>query len=190
MLTRLGRTNEAAAIRKLIFEETLAVTDLHGWLEMLPPREQARAVEHASTLARKHVDPVVVALLLLDVGDDEGAEAALLAAPQRIRGGDYGTLVPLAAQLEARGRWTGATAVYRTLLVAILERAYTPAYPHGARYWARLHVLAKKCAGLTPLEPPETFEARIRTQHGRKSSFWAQVSARRAAADDSDADEN
>ena len=156
---------------------------------MLPPREQAGAIEHAAALAGKHTAPVVVASLLLDIGDEAGAEAALVAAPARIQGGGYGTLVPLAAQLEARGHWTGATAVYRALLEAILERAYTPAYRHGARYWARLRALARKCAGLMPLEAPEIFEARIRRQHGRKSSFWAQVSARRAETDEPDADQ-
>ena len=73
----------------------------------------------------------------MDIGDEAGAEAPLVAAPHRIQGGDYGTLVPLAALLEAQGRWTGATVVYRALLEAILERGYTPAYCHGARYWTR-----------------------------------------------------
>ena len=69
----------------------------------------------------------------------------------------------------------GATAIYRALLVAILDKVYSPAYRHGARYWSRLQAMAEKCAGLTPLEPPEAFEARIRTQHRRKSSFSALV---------------
>jgi hypothetical protein len=61
------------------------------------------------------------------------------------------------------------------LLEAILERACTPAYRHGARYWVRLQELAHKSPELLPLEPAEAFEARIRAQHGRKSSFWAHV---------------
>ncbi len=172
VLTRLGRTGEAAAVRQSIFEDTLAVSDLHAWLEVLPLEEQGRATERASTLAMGRADPVVVSRLLLELGDDAGAEAALTAAPSLIQGSDYGTLRPLAAELEKRERWKGATAIYRALLVAILERAYTPAYRHGARYWARLQVLAGKCPGITPLESSEAFEARIRSQHGRKSSFW------------------
>lgn len=189
VLTRIGRTDEAAAIRQRIFEVTLAVSDLHDWLELLPPREQSKAIEHVGTLAMKHADPVVVARLLLDIGDEAGAEAALTVAPDRIGGGDYATLVPLAKQLEERGRSTGATAVYRALLVAILERGYTPAYRHAARYWARLQALAQKCSGHMPLEAPEALEARIRMQHGRKSSFWAHVSGARLADAEADADE-
>jgi hypothetical protein len=179
VLTAVGRTGEAASIRQRIFEATLSVSDLHDWLELLPPRAQTEAVERARVLAAEHADPVVVASLLMDLGDGAAAEAALVAAPGSIRGADYGTLVPLARALESQGLCTGATAVYRALLVAILDRAYAPAYAHGARYWARLAALAQRCTGLMPLESPEDFEARIRMQHKRKSSFWAHVSRAR-----------
>ncbi len=187
----IGRTGEAAVIRQHIFETTLSVSDFHGWLELLPPNAQAEAAEQARALATKHGDPVVVASLFMDVGDGAAAEAALVAAPGSIRGGDYGTLVPLARALESERLWTGATAVYRALLVAILDRAYSPAYAHGATYWAKLQALAQRCAALMPLEPPETFEARIRMQHKRKSSFWAHVSRARGvdAADSTRAPE-
>ena len=81
---RLGRTSEAAAVRQRIFEDTLAVSDLHAWLEVLPPEEQGGAIERAGTLATAHADPVVVSRLLLDIGDDAGAEEALMAAPSLI----------------------------------------------------------------------------------------------------------
>ena len=178
-LTALGRGGEAAAIRQQLFEATLAVSDLHAWLELLAPKEQSAAIDHARALAAGHSDPVVVALLLMDIGDEAAAEAALLAKPGSIDGGHYGTLVPLATALEDKALWTGATAVYRALLVAILDKAYSPAYRHGARYWLRLQALAQKCSGLMPLESPEAFEARIRLQHKRKSSFWAQVDGTR-----------
>jgi hypothetical protein len=176
VLGRLGRNSEAAAMRQGIFEDTLAVSDFHAWLEVLPPEGQGRAIERARTLAIGAADPVVVSRLLLEIGDDAGAEEALTAAPRLIQGNDYGKLRPLAAAMEKRERWRGATAVYRALLVAILDRAYSPAYRHGARYWARLQVVAQKCPQLMPLESAEAFEARIRTQHARKSSFWTLAS--------------
>ena len=187
-LTALGRTGEAAVIRQRIFEASLAVSDLHAWLDLLAPREQAEVMEHARQLATTHAAPVVVALLLMDIGDEVAAEAALTAAPGAINGGNYGELVPLAEALEHKGLWTGATAVYRALLVAILDRAYSPAYRHGAKYWARLQALALKCTGLMPLEPPDEFESRMRVRHKRKSSFWAHVSAARRTDDDDRAD--
>ena len=104
VLTRLGRPSEAAAVRQSIFEDTLAVSDLHAWLEVLPFEEQGRATERARTLAMAHADPVVVSRLLLDLGDDAGSHVALTAAASLIDGSDYGTLRPLAAELEKRER--------------------------------------------------------------------------------------
>lgn len=183
-LTALGRTGEASVVRQRIFEASLTVADLHAWLDLLPPPGQVHAIERARQLAAAHSDPVAVALLLLDTGDETGAEAALASAPAAIQGRDYGTLVPLARALEHKGLWTGATAVYRALLAAILDRAYSPAYRHAARYWARLQALALKCSRLMPLEPADAFEARIRTQHKRKTSFWAHVNGERQVDDD------
>lgn len=47
---------------------------------------------------------MVVVQLMMDLGDDRAAEAALVAAPNRISGWDYGTLLPLVAELERRDR--------------------------------------------------------------------------------------
>ena len=189
-LAALGRTDEAAAERQQIFEASLAVWDLHAWLDLLPPHDQATAIERARELAAAHADPIVVALLLIDIGDDPAAQVALANDPAAIQGRDYGTLVPLAEALERKRLWTGATLVYRALLVAILDRAYAPAYHHAARYWARLGALAPNFIGPSQHESPEEFEARIRARHKRKSSFWAHVSGARRADDPSeDADE-
>ncbi len=183
-LEALGRTGEAALERQLIFEASLAVRDLHAWLDLLPPHEQAAAIERARQLAAAPADPVVVALLFMDIGDDAAAELALVRDPAEIQGRNYGTLVPLAEALELKGLWTGATVVYRALLLAILERGYAPAYHHAARYRARLAALASHCTGSRQLETPGEFEAGIRARHKRKSSFWAHVSGARQVPDD------
>ena len=178
-LTALGRTGEAAVDRRQIFEASLAVWDLHAWLDLLPPCELAPAIERARELAAAHAQPIVVALLLMDIGDDSAAEVALMRDPAAVQGRDHGTLVPLAEALERKGLWAGATVVYRALLVAILDRAYAPAYHHAARYWARLAALAPNYTEPTQLDSLGEFEARIRAQHKRKSSFWAHVSGAR-----------
>jgi hypothetical protein len=187
-LTALGRTGEASVARQGIFEASLAVGDLHAWLDLLLLPEQAHAIERARQLAATHADPLVVALLMLDIGDDAAAEAALASAPAAIEGRDYATLAPLAEALERKGLWAGAIAVYRALLIAILDRAYSPAYRHAARYWARLQALAMKCSRLMPLEPPDEFEARIRAQHKRKTSFWAHVNGEKPMFDNHEPD--
>lgn len=109
--------------RQQIFEASLAVWDMHAWFDLLPPHEQAPAIEHARELAAAHANRTVVALLLMDIGDDSAAEVALVRDRGAIEGRDYGTLVPLAEALERKGLWTGATVVYRALVVAIIDRA-------------------------------------------------------------------
>ena len=180
-LRRLGRREDSARIRQRLFEESLAVGDLHEWLEDLPIQLQPQALKRARRLAVEHDDPVTSALLLLDIDEDAAAESALLAQPGRIRGGDYGSLVPLVKTLEARQRWAAATAVYRALLSAILERAYARAYGHAARYWERLQAIAGQCVDLAPLDSHSVFEAWLRSRHARKPSFWQHVNGTRRA---------
>ena len=122
-----------------------------------------------------HDDPAAAAALLLDIGDDEAADAMLASEAARIHGGSYASLVPLAKALQALGRSRGETAVYRALLLAILDRAYARAYGHAARYWVRLGDIAATDIDLRPLEPHEAFETTIRSRHARKSAFWAKV---------------
>lgn len=155
-----------------MFEHTLLVSDLQSWLDEVPLPARHGAIERARQCALAHGDPVAAARVLLEIGQDGEAEARLLSLGTCIRGGDYGLLVPLAEALEGCGRILGATVVYRALLQALLERAYTPAYPHGARYWVRLQALAASASSLTPLEDHAAFVEAVRTRHGRKTRFW------------------
>ena len=76
--------------------------DLHRWLEHLPETSRHEALERARQLALDHDDPATAATLLLDIGEDDAAEAMLLAERARIRGDNYGALVPLAQALKTR----------------------------------------------------------------------------------------
>ncbi|GAC1426883.1 MAG: hypothetical protein NVSMB6_27130 [Burkholderiaceae bacterium] len=185
-LGRLGRFSDSAPIRQRLFERSMSVCDLHRWIEHLPEASRHSACEHARLLALEHEDPTTAAMLLLDIGDDEAAEAMLLAEPARIRGDNYGALVPLAQALKTHQCWRGETAIYRALLTAILARGYSRAYGHAARYWVRLREIAATGIGLLPLESHEAFEAVIRLHHARKTAFWAHVNSKRSDRADED----
>jgi len=185
-LCRLGRYAESAPIRQRLFERSISVFNLHRWLEHLPEAPRHEALERARQLALDHDDPAMAALLLLHLGDDEAAEATLLAEPARIRGDNYGALVPLAQAFKAHQRLRGETAIYRALLTAILTRACARAYGHAARYWVRLREIAATGIGLLPLEPHADFEAAIRSRHSRKTAFWAHVNRKRSDLADED----
>lgn len=174
-LNALGRTGEAASLREQVLERTRAVSDLEAWLALLPPAAHASAIERARAWARQESDPETAARLLLAAGDDEAAQATVLEHADGLDGRRYDTLRALAEAFEARGCPAGAIAAYRALMLAILERAYTPAYGHAARYWRMLGELAAAGADLAPLPSTAAFETEVRQRHGRKSSFWALV---------------
>lgn len=174
-LGQLGRAEESASIRRSLFERSLAVIDLQHWLERLPEGDRPDALQQARRFALACEEPMTAAALLMQVGDDESAEAKLLAAPALVRGERYETLAPLAQALRTRGRLRGETVIYRALLTAILERGYARAYGYAARYWARLQDIAATGLDVRPLESHAVFEAATRLRHGRKSSFWSRV---------------
>jgi len=120
----------------------------------------------------EHPDAAAAALLLLEIGEDEAAEAALVSGAERLDGRRYDMLPELARTLEERALKKGATAVYRALLTDLLARAHTKAYPYGARYWLRLAAIAATQPDLSPLEPHATFVETVRVVHGRKPRFW------------------
>ncbi len=186
-LERLGRFDESLPTRPAAFERSLAVYDLKRWPEHLPEESRAAALSRARSLALDHDDPTTAAALLLEIGDDEGAEAALLAEPAHIRGNDYGSLVPLAKTLRERELCRAETAVYRALLTGILDRVLARAYGHAARYWARLREIADTGVDLSPLGLHTDFEAMIKSHHPRKTAFWARVKDQRQ--DDAEDDE-
>jgi hypothetical protein len=99
--------------------------------------------------------------------------------PGRIDGRQYASLTPLAKALRAHDCPRGETVICRALLKGILDRAYTRAYGHAARYWSRLREIASGCSDLSPLPTHDAFEAEIRARHGRKVSFWAHVDGTR-----------
>ncbi len=179
VLERLGRFVESLPIRQRMFEQTLSAFHLQCWLQHLPDSARHDALEHARQLALHHQDVTVAAMLLLELGDAEAAEAALLAAPERIDGSHYGSLVPLAAALRAKGCLRGETAVLRALLTSILDRGTARAYGHAAGYLLRLREVAAVGSSPLPLPSHEDFEAAIRARHGRKAAFWAHVNGTR-----------
>jgi hypothetical protein len=185
-LHRLGRSDESAPIRQRLFERSLSVFDFQRWLEHVPEAAQTEARSHARRLANQYDDPTRAAILLMELDDAETAEVRLIAEPARLDGGNYFELVPLAKALRAHGCTRGETVVYRALLRSILDRAYARAYGHAAEYWSRLQEIAHAGVGLVALQSHESFEAEIRSRHGRKVAFWAHVNVGRATRADDD----
>lgn len=180
-LLKLGRTREGAALRQEAFESTRSVFDFERWLECLPAPEQAAALARARELALSETDTTRAAILLLHLNDPDTAEQRIVSAAAQLDGRDYATLTTLAQTFEAQGCHRAEAAVYRALMRGILDRAYSAAYSHAARYLHRLRALAAVGVDMGTLPSHDAFEAELRLKHGRKPAFWAAVNKRPAA---------
>lgn len=110
-------------------------------------------------------------LISLKMIDD--AEKYLLERAELLEGYFYSSLLPLADVMDFEGRHVVASLIYRSLLLSILKRGYTKAYPHGVRYLKKLDVLAVSINQWEDFDTHEAFKIQIRQDHGRKRSFWS-----------------
>jgi len=113
------------------------------------------------------------AKFLLSVGKIKEAETLILERSEQIDGDYYTRLISLAETMESENRNLAATLIYRSLLISILERGYTKAYPHGVRYLKKLDKLAASIMQWMKFDNHESFKDQIHRSHGRKYSFWS-----------------
>lgn len=110
---------------------------------------------------------------LIAVGKIDEAERFILERAEQLDGYFYESLPPLAKTMASENRHLAASLIYRSLLISILERAYTKAYPHGVRYLKKLDELALSIMQWRKFDTHEMFKDQIYLAHGRKRSFWS-----------------
>jgi len=116
---------------------------------------------------------------LIAVGKIDEAEKYLLEHADQLDGNHYASLLSLAEAMEAENRHLITSLIYRSLLVSILERGYTKAYPHGIRYLKKLDKLAASVADWKKFYHHEAFKEQIIQAHGRKRSFWSKYEVKK-----------
>lgn len=113
------------------------------------------------------------AAFLVAIGKMDEAEDYLLGRADQLDGNHYGSLLSLAEVMEPENRHLAASLIYRSLLVSILERGYTKAYPHGIGYLKKLDKLAVTVSDWKRFNNHQAFKEQIIKAHGRKRSFWS-----------------
>jgi hypothetical protein len=116
---------------------------------------------------------------LIAVGKIDEAEVYLLKRADQLDGNHYGSLLSLAETMESENRNLVTSLIYRSLLISILERGYTKAYPHGIQYLKKLDKLAAIVADWKEFNHHEAFKAQIIEAHGRKRSFWSKYEVKK-----------
>ena len=110
---------------------------------------------------------------MISVGKIDEAERFILDRAEQLDGDYYGGLISLAKTMESENRNLAAALIYRSLLISVLERGYTKAYPHGVRYLKKLDNLAISITQWMKFDKHEMFKDQIYLSHGRKYSFWS-----------------
>ncbi len=120
---------------------------------------------------------------LIAVGKIDEAEVYLLERADQLDGNHYGSLLSLAEAMEAEKRHLVTSLIFRSLLISILERGYTKAYPHGIRYLKKLDKLATSVSDWKEFHHHETFKEQIFEAHSRKRSFWSKYKVKKGTND-------
>ena len=115
---------------------------------------------------------------LIAIGKVDEAEEYLLERADQLDGNHYGSLLSLAEAMKSENRHLVTSLIFRSLLLAILERGYTKAYPHGIRYLKKLDKLSEAITDWKEFNPHDVFKKQIIEAHGRKRSFWSKYEGR------------
>ncbi len=116
---------------------------------------------------------------LIEIGKVDEAEAYLLKRADQLDGNHYDSLLSLAEAMESENRHLVTSLIFRSLLLSILERGYTKAYPHGVRYLKKLDILSEAITDWKEFNNHEAFKKQIIEAHGRKRSFWSKYEVKK-----------
>lgn len=176
ILTRLGRIEEARALRWTRFTETLDADLLREHLKSLPEFEDVEAEDAAMVLAMAHEEPMRALSFFLAWPRRDLAARLIIERRAHWDGRDWMRLPKIAGFLEPEHP-LASTVLYRVLLEVILKQANSKAYPHGARYLRQMGLIAAEVEAdprlPTDFLPHEAYLADLKKAHARKLGFWA-----------------
>lgn len=113
-----------------------------------------------------------IAMLLFTGSIEHAAKAILRKEPAELANLYYATLLNWVSAFEAAQQTLAAIICYRALLTDLLDRGYSRAYHHGARYFHKLLALDRRLDDYQGFEDAQAFIRRLQTKHWRKRSFW------------------
>lgn len=171
-LEALGRTPEAQAARWSCFERALSAPHLRAFLKQLPDFEDVEAEERALDHAERFPSALEALSFLVRWPALRRAADLVLARADALDGDHYEILAP-AAEALADKYPLAATLALRSMIDFTLKKARSSRYAHAARHLAECATLADSVADWRGLERHESYAARLKTEHKRKSGFWS-----------------
>ena len=174
VLDTLNRGDETQAVRWSCFERALSIPHLRAYLTRLPDVEDVDAEERALDDAERYTSPLVALAFLVSWPALDRAAALTIRQVGDLDGHRYEILAP-AAEALADTYPLAATLVLRSMIDAALTHRRSSRYHHAARHLKECARLASAIEDFETYEPHDVYDARLRREHGKKSSFWRAV---------------
>jgi len=160
---------------KKTWEWDPSIVNLEKYLEIIDPVEKDAIRLLAVDRAVTDSDFTRGFSVLLYLDEIKKAEALILTNQNCINERLYTTLLWLLDWLGDRSP-VSQVIIYRALLMDLLNRAYSKAYNHAAKYYKKLKRIDKQM-NMYPSEliTHTDFCVELHEKHGRKKSFWSRV---------------
>lgn len=144
-------------------------------MKRLPDFDDVEAEERALDHAERYRSALSALGFLISWPAVERAARLVMVRAGELDGNHYEILSPAADALA--GRYPlAATLVLRSMIDFTLGKARSSRYRHAARHLMDCARLATRIADFGAFESHETYAARLRIEHGRKSGFWSLMS--------------
>jgi len=173
ILDRLGRTEDAQAVRWSIFATSLSSDILAEYLDRLPEVAMGEARQMAVATARGHPDIHRALPLLADLAPDIAAELVHRRLGE-IQGAAYFVLRPVADRL-AESHPVAAILLYREMADAVLGRRQSLQYDYAVRDLVAAEKLVPNVEDWLGHLSQEAYRRQVAAEHRQKRAFWQRM---------------
>jgi hypothetical protein len=174
VLEALGRADDAQAARWGCFERSLSSSHLRAYLKRLPDFDDVEAERKALDYAQQSSNLLQALSFLISWPALNRAADLVLQRSDELDGDHYEILTPAAEALAGKHP-LAATLMLRAMIDFSLRNNRSSRYRHAARHFLDCSSLASMIEDFGRFEPHDAYEARLRREHGRKSSFWSLI---------------
>jgi hypothetical protein len=171
VLEALGRADDAQAALWECFERSLSAAHLRAFLKRLPDFDAVEAERKAVDHARNALNLLQALSFLVSWPALDRAADLVLQRASELDGDHYEILTPAAEALIGKHP-LAATLLLRAMIDFSLKNGRSSRYRHAARHLLDCSGLSSAIKDYRSFEPHDAYEARLRREHGRKSSFW------------------
>ena len=173
-LEALGRADDAQKVRWGCFERSLSSSHLRAYLKQLADFDDIEAEERALDLAERFRSRLGALSFLVSWPALDRAARLVIEHAGDLDGNRYEILTPAADALAGKHP-LAATLALRAMIDFCLVNSRSSRYKHAARHLLECSSMASSIDDFGGFEPHDAYEARLRREHGRKSSFWASI---------------